>query len=220
MIEETNDDIQENEAEMDHSEFEHSEISEETDVTDVIESSPAPLNSTEFETKLKEFFTKHKVTKLKFVPKIVKTFSEHEHEVLEHLHNKYVLGIRTPPKPKKTRIPVEDGSNGHSKKIEGGHSKKSDSSEAAPPKSKKKLVIIGIIVIVLGGLGGAAFMMKDKLMGAAAKASVEGEKKAEGEKPAAEPKKEAAPKAEVIDSTKKAPADAAKTMVKDSVKKP
>jgi len=180
-------------SEMDHS---HSEM----------EHTHSEMTAAEFEAKLTEFFTKHKEKKLKFVPQIVEHFKGHETEVLEHLHNKYVLGLVT-VKSKKKGAKKIGGHDDHAKKIESGHDGhggKHDSNEQTKPKSKKKLVII-IIIAVLAGLGVTAFMMKDKLFGKGKGHETEqaGEK-GEGEKKA--------------DASKSKETDAAKTVTKDSTK--
>ncbi|MES2591809.1 MAG: hypothetical protein V4608_07990 [Bacteroidota bacterium] len=117
------------------------------------------MSSIEFETKLNEFFTKHKPSKLRHVAKIVSQFAGQEELVLEHLNNKYVLGIPT-GKTKKTAgqksLGGHDSGHGH------GHDVVEET--AAKPKSKKKLILIISIVLVLV-LAGVGFMMKDKLFG-------------------------------------------------------
>lgn len=151
MREDTNDLQSDNEA-MDNSEFENSDMIEETHEHHHVH---PVMSSEEFEAKLTDFFTKHKQTKLKFVSQIAFEFKGQEAFVLEHLHNKYVLGlVAEKPQKKAVQKPAEHGE----------HAKKSEPVAAEKPKSKKKLITIIIIVVVLSGLGVTGFMMKDKLM--------------------------------------------------------
>ncbi len=207
MSEDRND-IRGGNASMDNSEFETSGMIE---VKIEMQSTQIKMSSSEFETRLTEFFTKHKKSKLHLVSRIVFEFKGYEDIVLEHLNNKYVYNI-APEKPKKKieNIAPEE---------HGAHHKTVESPKVEKPKSKSKLIIIiVIIVVVLAGLGVAGFLMKDQIMGMlgkghnteqeAPKAKTESENK-----PAATPpKEEAAPKPEVTDSTKTA------TAATDSVK--
>jgi hypothetical protein len=197
-----------------HSELEHSHSE--------LEHSDYGMTDAEFEAKLTDFFTKHKEKKLKFVPLIVKTFRGHEAEVLEHLHNKYVLGLVTVKSKKKVGQKAE-GHDDLTKKLESGHGGKHGSKEDAKPKSKKKLVIIIILIVVLAGLGVTGFMMKDKLFGKGKEHGTEqaGEK-GEGEKKAEAPesKGKETPKAVTNDSTKAVANDSAKTAATNAPAKP
>lgn len=151
MREDTND-LQSDDAAMNSSEFESSDMIEETQEHHHVH---PIMSSEEFEAKLTDFFTKHKPTKLKFVSQIAFEFKGQEAFVLEHLHNKYVLGlVAEKPQKKVAQKPVEQGE----------HKKNSEPVAAEKPKSKKKLIVIIIIVVVLSGLGVTGFMMKDKLM--------------------------------------------------------
>lgn len=129
----------------------NNEAQHETDHTHVT------MSSIEFETKLNEFFTKHKPSKLRHVAKIVSKFKGQEEFVLEHLNNKYVLGIPT-VKTKKTA--GHKSAEGH----DSGHGHAQIEETGAKPKSKKKLIIIIVVVLVVV-LGAVGFMMKDKLFG-------------------------------------------------------
>lgn len=210
MSEDTNDLISDDAA-MENSEFEISE----TEVTIDKQSTPNRMDTEVFEAKLTEFFTKYKKSKLRFVSRIAFEFKGQEAFVLEHLHNKYVLGI-VPEKPQKK---IAHKSEGHD-----DHSKNAESTEVNKPKSKKKLIIFIIIGVVLSGLGVTGFMMKDKLMGmiggghgtehGAAKAETVGESHHEASKH----KKELTPKVAVLDSTKTTGLDSAKTITADSAK--
>ena len=173
------------------------------------------MESSEFEAKLNEFFTQHKESKMKLVPRIVEEFKGKESIVLEHLHNKYVLKI-VAEKPKKS-----------AHKAEAAHSETSHpaapSAEAKPNPiaigSKKKLIIIIAVVVVVAGLGVLGFLMKDKFLGKheepAKTEAGAGETKAEAEQPkqetapAAETKKDSASPA--APDTAKAASDSAKT---------
>ncbi len=173
--------------------------------TNELQSNGATMDSTEFEAKLTELFTQHKESKLKLVPRILEEFKGNEKAVLEHLHNKYVLGIVS-EKPKKKHHKVEEG-----------HSGTEAVAETKPKKSKKKLIIIIAAIVVLGGLGAVGFMMKDKLFGKHDAAKTEGA--ATENAPAAEqPKQEAVPTAEAkTDSTAKT--ENAEKVAPDSAKK-
>lgn len=167
MSEETNETLGHDEA-MDITEVEatHSHAEHQTKRT------YGSMSRSEFEAKLTEFFTKHQKSKLRFVPRIVNQFGDNAEEVLEHLHNRYVLGMPSSKgggkkKGGKKKLAAGTGhgsghghdahSDSHSHEIEGGEVK---------PKSKKKMIIIIVIlVVVLGGGGAAAFMFKDKLFG-------------------------------------------------------
>ena len=143
-------------------------MSEETN--DLIEETNH-MDSAEFEAKLTEFFTKHKQSKLRLVSKIAFEFKGKENIVLEHLHNKYVLGA-IPEKSKantghKLEQHADDIKNIEAPakdKSKKKHSTKSDES-SEKPKSKKKLLVIIIIILVLVGIGVTGFLMKDKIMG-------------------------------------------------------
>ncbi len=193
-------------SEVNNSEVNHSEFEAANEIAHTHEQ----MSSAEFEEKLTQFFTKHKEKKLKFVPQIVETFKGHEEEVLEHLHNKYVLGIVGGKKKKAVKAGADHGDN--PKKIEAGKP-----AEAAKPKSKKGLIIIIIISVVVVALGVVGFMMKDKLFGKheAEKVEVKTEGKAEG---AEKPKEAVVPKVEATDSTKAA-SDSTKTAPADTTKK-
>jgi hypothetical protein len=170
------------------------------------------MDSTEFEAKLTAFFTKHKESKLKLVPRIVEEFRGYEGIVLEHLHNKYVLGLVS-EKPKKK----------HAAKSEGHTPDAAENTTAeAKPKSKKKLfIIIGIAVVVIG-LGAAGFLMKDKFLGKSGEPAKTEAAPAETTPAAEQPKQEqeASPAASATDSvptassasdSASAPADSAAT---------
>lgn len=162
MSEETNETLG-NDEEMDITEIETSDSHVAHETKRTYES----MSSIEFEARLTDFFSKHQKSKLRLVPKIVKSFEGNEEAVLEHLHNRYVLGVPSSKddgkkKGGKKKLAAGTGhgsgdhADSHAKEIEGGEAK---------PKSKKKMIIIIILVIVLGGGGAAAFMFKDKLFG-------------------------------------------------------
>ena len=122
------------------------------------------MSSSEFEAKLIAFFTKHQKAKLRFVKRIVTEFAGNEQEILEHLHNRFVLGEPSAKELRKLGIKKK----GPAKAVAGGHGKeatKEIEAGEAKPKSKKKLIIIIILVVVLLGGGAAAFLLKDKLFG-------------------------------------------------------
>lgn len=202
MSENTNE-ITSDDATMDNSEFETSGMIEETNKMD---EPHAIMDSAEFEARLTDFFTKHKKTKLKLVSQIAFEFKGQEKAVLEHLNNKYVLGV-VAEKPK--------GKTAHKTEEHTEHSQNIESSGEVKPKSKKKLIVVIIIVVILAGLGVTGFMMKDKLLGMTGKGheTEKAEVKPEGEshKVAAPPKEEVAPKVEAVDSTKTVTNDSVKT---------
>lgn len=161
MSDETNDTLN-NEESMEINEIESSIENE------VIETKTySSMSSSEFEAKLTEFFTKHQKSKLRFVKRIVTEFAGHEQEVLEHLHNRFVLG-----EPSAKELRKKGGKKkGAAKAVASGHDahgaeapKELETGEAKP-KSKKKMVIIIIILVVLLGGAAAAFLFKDKLFG-------------------------------------------------------
>jgi hypothetical protein len=125
------------------------------------------MSSSEFEAKLIEFFTKHQKSKLRFVKRIVTEFAGNEQEVLEHLHNRFVLG-----EPSSKELRKKGGKKkGGAKAVASGHDahgaeapKELEAGEAKP-KSKKKMIIIIIIAVVVVGGGAAVFLLKDKLFG-------------------------------------------------------
>ncbi len=199
MSEETNETLSNDEA-MDISETGTSDSSETT--PEEIAKTHVAMSGSEFEAKLTDFFNKHQKSKLRLVPRIVKEFQGNEDTVLEHLHNKYILGVSPEKGNKKTvQKKVASGGQGH------GDSHKKESETETKPKSKKKLVIIIVIlVVVLGGGGAAAFLFKDKLFGGGhgAAAGEHGETKAaeHGEHGAAEkPKEEAVTPPATTEST-------------------
>ncbi len=204
MSEDTNE-FQSDDALMENSEF---EVSEEIEVTIEMQRTHTPIESSEFEAKLTEFFTKHKPTKLRFVSRIAFEFKGQESFVMEHLHNKYVLGIAA-EKPVKHTAP-KSTDHGHGEKP-----KNIEASDSVKPKSSKKLVIIVIVVVVLGGLGVTGFLMKDKLMamgGHKTEKAVENAKtEVESKAIDAPAKSEVIPAAAANDSTKTAVSDTAKT---------
>ena len=115
-----------------------------------------------FEKKLTEFFTQHKKTKLRLVSRIALEFRGYENDVLEFLHNKYVLKI------KKTKhidpILAADVHLQVKQSAAVPRAKQIAPKADTKPKSKKKLfIIIGIVVVVIS-LGVAGFLMKDKFM--------------------------------------------------------
>lgn len=123
------------------------------------------MSSVQFEKELTDFFKKHQKSKLRFVARIVNEFQGHETEVLEHLHNKYVLKISPEKKKKSVKDKAEanaitDGHSGH-----GETQTKATETGEKPKKSKKWLIITIITIVVLGGGGAAAWMFKDKLFG-------------------------------------------------------
>lgn len=161
MSDDTNDTLN-NEESMEINEIENSIENE------VIETRTySSMSSSEFEAKLIEFFTKHQKSKLRFVKRIVTEFAGNEQEVLEHLHNRFVLG-----EPSAKELRKKGGKKkGAAKAIAGGHDahgaeapKELEAGEAKP-KSKKKMIIIIIIAVVVIGGGVAAFLFKDKLFG-------------------------------------------------------
>jgi hypothetical protein len=158
MSEETNETLDNNE-EMEITEIETSGVIETHHSHAHVE-----MSSKEFEEKLTTFFTQHKKTKLNLIPRIVRELKGNEGEVLEHLHNKYVLGL-SPSKTKKKGGKKKIAAGGHGA---AGHGEThgTEALDAPPkPKSKKKLIIIIILVVVLGGGGAAAYLFKDKLFG-------------------------------------------------------
>lgn len=213
MSENTNDKQNDDEA-MDITEF---EISETIEIAIEVQNTHVRMDSSEFEAKLTAFFTKHKPSKLKLVSRIAFEFKGQEAFVLEHLNNKYVLGI-VPEKPQK-KIAHKTAGHGHDGHDE--HPKNVESHTAEKPKSKKKLIMFIIIGVVLAGLGLTGFMMKDKLMaitGLGGHGTEHGAEKAGAAGHAAEPKKEIAPKVEVTDSTKTVAHDSTHTAPADSAK--
>jgi|GEM_PF-5781343 len=209
MAENTND-LESDDAALDNKEFETSGMTEETIGTQI---TYPPMDSAKFEEILTDFFTKHKKSKLRLVSQIAFEFKGQENAVMQHLNNKYVLGI-TNAKPKKK---ADHNSAEHNSTEHVEHTKNIGSSEVEKPKSKKKLFIVIIIVVVLAGLGVAGFMMKDKLMAMTGKnAETEQVKaKVESTPKTIQPKKVIAP---VNDSTKTTPTDSTKTIVTDSAK--
>lgn len=208
MSEDKNDKQNDDEA-MDITEF---EISETIEVAIEIQSTPVRMDSSEFEAKLTEFFTKHKPSKLKLVSRIAFEFKGQEAFVLEHLNRKYVLGLAF-EKPQK-KVAHKAAGHGHDEQP-----KNIESHSEEKPKSKKKLIMFIIIGVIVAGLGVTGFMMKDKLMamtGLGGHATEHGAEKAGAEGHSAEPKKEVAPKAEVADSTKTVALDSAHTVAADS----
>ena len=210
MSEDKNDKQNDDEA-MDITEF---EISETIEVAIEMQSTHVRMDSSEFEAKLTEFFTKHKPSKLKLVSRIAFEFKGQEAFVLEHLNRKYVLGLA----PEKVQKKVAHKATGHGHDAHEEHPKNIESHSDEKPKSKKKLIMFIIIGVVVVGLGVTGFMMKDKLMamtGMGGHATEHGaEAGAAGH--AAEPKKEVAPKVEVVDSTKTVAVDSASTVAADS----
>ncbi|MDP1746439.1 MAG: hypothetical protein Q8L90_12730 [Bacteroidota bacterium] len=210
MSEDKNDKQNDDEA-MDITEF---EISETIEVAIEMQSTHVRMDSSEFEAKLTEFFTKHKPSKLKLVSRIAFEFKGQEAFVLEHLNRKYVLGLA----PEKVQKKVAHKAAGHGHDAHDEHPKNIESHSEEKPKSKKKLIMFIIIGVVVVGLGVTGFMMKDKLMamtGMGGHATEHGaEAGAAGH--AAEPKKEVAPKVEVVDSTKTVAVDSASTVAADS----
>lgn len=168
MSEETNETLgNENEEVFDITDLGASETTE-TSNEQESKRSYGSMNSAQFEKELTDFFNKYQKSKLRFVARIVNEFQGHEAEVLEHLHNKYVLKI-TPEKKKKSGKKKSSGAaantitDGH-----GGHGEtKTEAIESGekPKKSKKWLIITIIAIIVLGGGGTAVWMFKDKLFG-------------------------------------------------------
>ena len=200
MSEDTHDVISDDAA-MNNSELESSAVHQ------THESQPvrSVMSSEEFEEKLTDFFTKHKKTKLNLVSRIAFEFKGKEALVLEHLHNKYVLGFAAEKPQKKVTQQSEDHHEAQPKHIEVAETKK--------PKSKKKLIMVIIIVLVLAALGGTGFMMKDKLMAMVGMGhpAEHGPEKAEGAGHE-EPKKEViAPKVEAVDSTQTTTVDSTNT---------
>lgn len=174
------------------------------------------MSSSEFEAKLTAFFTKHQKSKLRFVKRIVTEFAGNEQEVLEHLHNRFVLGEPSAKQLRKLGIKKK----GATKAIDGAHSEKApkNAKEAqageAKPKSKKKLIIIIILVVVLAGGGAAAFLFKDKLFGGGhgTEHGAEGhDAKAETPKADTEKPKEETKAPAVTDSTATTATDSAAT---------
>jgi hypothetical protein len=192
--------IKDNDAEMDHSQFETPDTHEVTsNQPQVIKKH---MDSAEFESKLTDFFTTHKPTKLRLVSKIAFEFIGQEEAVLEHLHNKYVLKKATPKATKKT---ISAASTSAEHADDSNHPLHLESDEVAKPKSKKKLIII-IVVVAVAVLGVACFLMKDKLMGKGkAPETEQGVEKAavgEGKSEEAKPKEEVvALKTETTDSS-------------------
>lgn len=205
MSEDTHDVISDD-AEMDNSEFESSGNHD----THQSQHVRPVMSSEEFEEKLTDFFTKHKKTKLKLVSRIAFEFKGQEAWVLEHLNNKYVLGLTAEKPQKKVAHKSGDHHEENPKHIEG--------SETEKPKSKKKMVVLIIIGVVVAALGGTGFMMKDKLMAMVGMGhpAEHGAAKAEGAAHA-EPKKEVvAPKPIVVDSAQTTTIDSTKTVAADS----
>lgn len=150
--------------------------------TNELQSNGAAMDSAEFEARLTEIFTKHKESKLKLIPRIVKEFKGHEGIVLEHLHNKYELGI-IPEKPKKK--------SSHKEQTPAESAEKE-----VKPKSKKKLILIISVSVVVIGLGAAGFLLKDKILGKKGDAAKTEETTPATTQPGNEqPKEEAAPAA-------------------------
>lgn len=192
-------DFQSDDAAMDASEF---EISETIEVTIETRNQYVTMDSAEFEAKLVEFFNRYKKSKLRLVPRIVEVFKGYEGIVLEHLQNKYVLGV-VAQKPLK-KAAISSGEHGN-------QPKNIKSSKEEKPKSKKTLVVVIIIVVILAGLGVTGFLMKDKIkamLGKGHETTQEAPKaKTEAEvKPA---KKELTPEQveAILDTTKSAPVD-------------
>lgn len=153
--------------------------------TNEMQGNDTAMDSAEFEARLTEFFTMHKESKMKFVPRIVEEFKGHESIVLEHLHNKYVLGIVAEKPGKKHRAKPE----GHAPEASGNEAFQ----EEAKPKSRKKLIIISVAAVVLIALGVTGFLMKDKLFGKHEEPVKSEVAPAESTPPAEEPEEEAAP---------------------------
>ncbi len=191
--------LPEDDAAMDASEF---EIIESIEVTIEKVDPYGTMESAEFEAKLIEFFTKFKKSKLRLVPRIVETFKGYEGIVLEHLQNKYVLGLTSQKSIKKTIANTGE---------HGDQPKNIKSSKEVKPKSKKTLVIVIIIVVILAGLGVAGFLMKDKIMGMLGKghATEQVAPKAKTETEVKSAKKELTPQQveTILDTTKSAPVD-------------
>ena len=193
------------------------------------------METAEFEEKLTAIFSKHKQSKLRLVSRIAFEFKGQEEIVLEHLHNKYVLGIVSEKPtakinhnaeehtdtPKNSEAPAKEKSKKKNvaKAEEPEHAEKPQLAEK--PKSKKKLIILIIIGVVVVALGGTGFMMKDKIMGIfgkGAKTETEAPKeKATTESKTPKAKKDMTPQQveailDSLDNSKKTP--------KDSTKKP
>lgn len=154
--------------------------------TNEMQTNDAAIDSAEFEAKLTDFFTQHKESKLKLVPRIVEEFKGSESTVLEHLHNKYVLGIVTEKPKKKAATATPLSSEGEQHVATAAETK---------PKSKKKLMLIIVTAVVVIGLGVTGFMMKDKFFGKHEERAKTETVPAESQPAAEQPKEEAAPAA-------------------------
>lgn len=157
------------------------------------------MDSAEFEAKLTEFFSQHKESKLKLVPRIVEEFKGKEAQVLQHLHNKYVLGLVT-EKPVKAPKAKAEGKSADTAKAPASGDK---------PKSKKKLIIIIVVAVVVVALGVVGFLFKDKILGKPAEPAKTEAAPAENQPAAEAPKTETAPAAA-------APADSVPPAAPDS----
>lgn len=123
----------------------------------------------DFEARLRAFFEQHKRSKLRFVPRIVEQFSDHEEEVMLHLHRKY----RVPLPGEEKEIPkgeihaaqrtMEPESGAEDTTFASGETEEHENIAAAKQKKKKsrKVILAAIIVILLAGAG---FFFKDKIM--------------------------------------------------------
>lgn len=108
----------------------------------------------DFEEQLVSFFTKHRKSKLKFVPEIVKNFSQNQAEVMDYLNYKYVRRVEA--------IINNSSAGGFVRSAEGAVD---NVVTEVKEKSKSKLgLIIGVVVVLLV-LAAAAYFFKDKLMG-------------------------------------------------------
>ena len=202
--------------------------------TNEIKKTHTSMDSAEFEAILSEFFNKHKKSKIGLVSRIAFEFKGQEDLVLEHLHNKYVLGIVSEKgkgkiayqsegnteTPKNIEAPAakEKSKKNKSNKAE-DHSESDQNSipsATAKPKSKKKLfIIVGVIVAVLGVTG---FLLKDKIMGKGKGHEIEAIKEKAGSESKAVVKKvkkamtpqEVEAALDSMDKTKSVPKDTAK----------
>jgi len=206
MSKKPNDNINDS-SENDHSEFESSHGNENSNIVKNEISQKVKMDTSEFEAKLTEFFMNHKKSKLGLVSRIAFEFKGDEEVVLEHLHNKYVLGSGFSVKPeKKIKIKTEA-------KVAEETSENISSLEEVKevkPKSKKKVVKIIVILLILALLGGAGFVFKDKILGMigmGGKAHETEAPKAESAPTVIAAEKEAAAAEVVVDSAATAPAD-------------
>lgn len=115
-------------------------------------------NKDNFEQQLVDFFNKNKPAKVKKARKIAETFFGREQEVMDHLHNKYVVHKAVPVQHKKgsNKIHHEMATG-----IEESSSEKVTFTNEAKPKKSRKMLVIAVVLILVAGLG-AFIMMKGK----------------------------------------------------------